>query len=37
MTACSLPASTEIQVKLCRQELLVEMEPIAMFRELPRE
>jgi len=28
-----LPASTGIQAKLCRPELLVEMEAIAMFRE----
>ena len=27
-----LPASTGIQAKLCRPELLVEMEAIAMFR-----
>jgi 2-iminobutanoate/2-iminopropanoate deaminase len=32
-----LPASTGIQAKLCRPELLVEIEAIAMFRELPRE
>jgi 2-iminobutanoate/2-iminopropanoate deaminase len=32
-----LPASTGIQAKLCRPELLVEVEAIAMFRELPRE
>ncbi|MGA8153827.1 MAG: Rid family hydrolase [Terriglobales bacterium] len=31
-----LPASTGIQAKLCRPELLVEIEAIAMFRELPR-
>jgi 2-iminobutanoate/2-iminopropanoate deaminase len=30
-----LPASTGVQAKLCRPELLVEMEAIAMFRELP--
>lgn len=30
-----LPASTGIQAKLCRPELLVEIEAIAMFRELP--
>jgi 2-iminobutanoate/2-iminopropanoate deaminase len=29
-----LPASTGIQAKLCRPELLVEIEAIAMFREL---
>ncbi|MGA6984544.1 MAG: Rid family hydrolase [Terriglobales bacterium] len=32
-----LPASTGIQAKLCRPELLIEIEAIAMFRELPRE
>lgn len=32
-----LPASTGVQAKLCRPELLVEMEAIAMFRELPEE
>jgi 2-iminobutanoate/2-iminopropanoate deaminase len=32
-----LPASTGIQAKLCRPELLVEMEAIAMFREVPKE
>lgn len=32
-----LPASTGIQAKLCRPELLVEIEAIAMFRELPKE
>jgi len=32
-----LPASTGVQAKLCRPELLVEIEAIAMFRELPRE
>ena len=32
-----LPASTGIEAKLCRPELLVEIEAIAMFRELPRE
>jgi len=32
-----LPASTGIQAKLCRPELLVEVEAIAMFRELPKE
>ena len=31
-----LPASTGIQAKLCRPELLVEIEAIAMFRELPK-
>ena len=30
-----LPASTGIQAKLCRPELLVEIEAIAMFREVP--
>jgi enamine deaminase RidA (YjgF/YER057c/UK114 family) len=30
-----LPASTGIQAKLCRPELLVEMEAIAMFRPKP--
>jgi 2-iminobutanoate/2-iminopropanoate deaminase len=29
---CPLPASTGIEVKLCRPELLVEMEAIAIFR-----
>ncbi|MGC1130856.1 MAG: Rid family hydrolase, partial [Candidatus Acidiferrales bacterium] len=29
-----LPASTGIQAKLCRPELLVEIEAIAMFREI---
>jgi 2-iminobutanoate/2-iminopropanoate deaminase len=32
-----LPASTGIQAKLCRPELLVEVEAIAMFRELRKE
>src|SRR5271167_2317735 len=32
-----LPASTGIQAKLCRPELLVEIEAIAMFREVPEE
>jgi len=32
-----LPASTGIQAKLCRPELLVEIEAIAMFRNLPEE
>jgi 2-iminobutanoate/2-iminopropanoate deaminase len=32
-----LPASTGIQAKLCRPELLVEIEAIAMFRQLPKE
>jgi 2-iminobutanoate/2-iminopropanoate deaminase len=32
-----LPASTGIQAKLCRPELLVEVEVIAMFRELSTE
>jgi len=32
-----LPASTGVQAKLCRPELLVEIEAIAMFRELPKE
>ncbi|MGC2637917.1 MAG: Rid family hydrolase [Acidobacteriaceae bacterium] len=32
-----LPASTGIQAKLCRPELLVEMEAIAMFRTPKRE
>jgi 2-iminobutanoate/2-iminopropanoate deaminase len=32
-----LPASTGIQAKLCRPELLVEIEAIAMFREEPSE
>jgi enamine deaminase RidA (YjgF/YER057c/UK114 family) len=32
-----LPASTGIQAKLCRPELLVEIEAIAMFHELPKE
>lgn len=31
-----LPASTGIQAKLCRPELLVEIEAIAMFHETPR-
>ncbi len=31
-----LPASTGIEAKLCRPELLVEIEAIAMFRELHR-
>jgi 2-iminobutanoate/2-iminopropanoate deaminase len=31
-----LPASTGIQAKLCRPELLIEIEAIAMFRELPK-
>ena len=30
-----LPASTGIQAKLCRPDLLVEIEAIAMFRETP--
>jgi enamine deaminase RidA (YjgF/YER057c/UK114 family) len=32
-----LPASTGVQAKLCRPELLVEIEAIAMFRELPKD
>lgn len=32
-----LPASTGIQAKLCRPELLVEIEAIALFRELPKD
>jgi len=32
-----LPASTGIQAKLCRPELLVEIEAIAMFRKTPEE
>jgi 2-iminobutanoate/2-iminopropanoate deaminase len=32
-----LPASTGVQAKLCRPELLVEIEAIAMFREAPEE
>jgi 2-iminobutanoate/2-iminopropanoate deaminase len=32
-----LPASTGVQAKLCRPELLVEIEAIAMFRELAKE
>jgi len=32
-----LPASTGIQAKLCRPELLVEIEAIAMFRTRPEE
>ena len=32
-----LPASTGVQAELCRPELLVEIEAIAMFRELPEE
>lgn len=32
-----LPASTGIQAKLCRPELLVEIEAIVMFRRSPRE
>jgi 2-iminobutanoate/2-iminopropanoate deaminase len=32
-----LPASTGVQAKLCRPELLVEIESIAMFREVPEE
>jgi 2-iminobutanoate/2-iminopropanoate deaminase len=32
-----LPASTGIQAKLCRPELLVEIEAIAMFRNAPAE
>ena len=32
-----LPASTGIQAKLCRPELLVEIEAIAMFRRLKQE
>src|SRR6202021_2465964 len=32
-----LPASTGVQAKLCRPELLVEIEAIAMFREVPEE
>ena len=31
-----LPASTDIQTKLCRPELLVEIEAIAMFRAQPQ-
>jgi enamine deaminase RidA (YjgF/YER057c/UK114 family) len=32
-----LPASTGIQAKLCRPELLVEIEAIAMFRKVTKE
>jgi enamine deaminase RidA (YjgF/YER057c/UK114 family) len=32
-----LPASTGIQAKLCRPELLVEIEAIAMFKKVPQE
>lgn len=32
-----LPASTGIQAKLCRPELLIEIEAIAMFRQSPEE
>jgi 2-iminobutanoate/2-iminopropanoate deaminase len=32
-----VPASTGIQAKLCRPDLLVEIEAIAMFRETPKE
>jgi 2-iminobutanoate/2-iminopropanoate deaminase len=32
-----LPASTGVQAKLCRPELLVEIEAIAMFREVPED
>jgi 2-iminobutanoate/2-iminopropanoate deaminase len=32
-----LPASTGVEAKLCRPELLVEIEAIAMFREVPEE
>ena len=32
-----LPASTGIQAKLCRPELLIEIEAIAMFRQEPAE
>lgn len=32
-----LPASTGIEAKLCRPELLVEIEAIAMFRRSPKE
>ena len=32
-----VPASTGIQAKLCRSDLLVEIEAIAMFRETPKE
>jgi 2-iminobutanoate/2-iminopropanoate deaminase len=32
-----LPASTGVQAKLCRPELLVEIEAIAVFREVPEE
>jgi 2-iminobutanoate/2-iminopropanoate deaminase len=32
-----VPASTGIQAKLCRPDLLVEIEAIAMFRESPKE
>jgi len=32
-----LPASTGVQARLCRPELLVEIEAIAMFRQAPRE
>lgn len=32
-----LPASTGIQAKLCRPDLLVEIEAIAIFRNFPRE
>ncbi|HEX6880361.1 MAG TPA: Rid family hydrolase [Terriglobales bacterium] len=31
-----LPASTGIQAKLCRPELLVEIEAIAMFKKVPK-
>ena len=32
-----LPASTGIQAKLCRPDLLVEIEAIAMFKKVPQE
>jgi 2-iminobutanoate/2-iminopropanoate deaminase len=32
-----LPASTGVEARLCRPELLVEIEAIAMFREVPEE
>jgi 2-iminobutanoate/2-iminopropanoate deaminase len=32
-----LPASTGVQAKLCRPELLVEIEAIALFREVPED
>lgn len=32
-----LPASTGVQAKLCRPELLIEIEAIAMFHQMPEE